>query len=153
MSDSILANRFLAERRFAFVGVSRNPADFSRGLFRELARRGYDVVPVNPGVEEVDGRRCHARLQDVEPPVAAAFVMTPASRSAQVVKDAVAAGVRTVWLHRGVGPGSVTEEAVGLGRENGLAVLEGCPYMYLEKTEAIHRLHGFFHRLFGRKAA
>lgn len=153
MSDSILAKQFLAERRLAFVGVSRNPADFSRGLFREFARRGYDVVPVNPGVEEVDGRRGHARLQDVAPPVAAAFIMTPPSASAQVVRDAIEAGVRTIWLHRGVGNGAVSEEAVRIGRDAGLAVVEGCPYMYFEKTQAIHRLHGFLHRFFGRRAA
>jgi uncharacterized protein len=153
MSDSILTNQFLAEKRLAFVGVSRNSADFSRGLFRELARRGYDVVPVNPGVEQVDGRRCHARLQDIVPPVTAAFVMTPPSMSAQVVRDGIEAGVQTIWLHRGVGQGSVTEEAVRTARAAGLAVVEGCPYMFLPNADAVHRVHGFFHRLFGRKVA
>jgi uncharacterized protein len=153
MSDSILANQFLAERRLAFVGVSRNAADFSRGLFREFARRGYDVVPVNPGVEEVDGRRCLARLQDVVPPVTAAFVMTPPSKSAQVVRDGIEAGVRTIWLHRGVGAGATTEEAVRIGHDAGLAVVEGCPYMFFPNAGAVHRVHGFLHRMFGRKAA
>lgn len=41
-------NDFLSHRRIALVGVSRNPQDFSRAVFRELATRGYEVVPVNP---------------------------------------------------------------------------------------------------------
>ena len=45
---AVRANEFLAQRRIALVGVSRNPRDLSRTLFRELRRRGYDVVPVNP---------------------------------------------------------------------------------------------------------
>ena len=42
------ARAFLATRRFAVVGVSRNEKDFSRYLLRELLARGYDAVPVNP---------------------------------------------------------------------------------------------------------
>ena len=39
---------FLALRRVALVGVSRNPGDFSRSLFHDMCERGYDLVPVNP---------------------------------------------------------------------------------------------------------
>ena len=38
---------FLPQKRLAFVGVSRNRADFSRTLWNELKRRGYDLVPVH----------------------------------------------------------------------------------------------------------
>ena len=38
---------FLAQRRIAMVGISREPKNFSVMLFEELSRRGYDVVPVN----------------------------------------------------------------------------------------------------------
>ena len=41
---------FLSRKRLALVGVSRNPQDFTRSMFREFRRRGYDVVPVNPNV-------------------------------------------------------------------------------------------------------
>ena len=37
---------FLGRKRIAVVGVSTEPAGFSRVLFRELAARGYDVIPV-----------------------------------------------------------------------------------------------------------
>jgi predicted CoA-binding protein len=43
---------FLAQKRIALVGLSRQPKDFSVMLFEELCRRGYDVVPVNPGAAE-----------------------------------------------------------------------------------------------------
>ncbi|PYX41387.1 MAG: CoA-binding protein, partial [Acidobacteria bacterium] len=47
---------FLALRRIAMVGVSRDPEDFSRKLFREMCDRGYDMVPVNLVAEEIDGK-------------------------------------------------------------------------------------------------
>jgi len=33
----------------------------------ELCRRGYDMVPVNPRAWEALGRRCFARLLDIQP--------------------------------------------------------------------------------------
>src|SRR6266568_990963 len=67
---------FLAQKRIAMVGISREPQSFSVSLFEELCRRGYDVVPVNPNTPNVQGRRCFARLQDIKPPVDAVLLMT-----------------------------------------------------------------------------
>jgi predicted CoA-binding protein len=41
---------FLAQKRIAMVGVSRETPSISASLFKELFRRGCDVVPVNPNV-------------------------------------------------------------------------------------------------------
>lgn len=147
---------FLGHKRLAFVGVSRDPRDFSRGLFRELRRRGYDVIPVNPRLDgaDVDGARAAARVQDVTPPVEAALLMTPPDVTARVVRDCARAGVSSVWLHRGAGRGAVSPEAVRFCREQGMNVVAGaCPYMHLPRAAFVHRLHGFFHRLFDRRAA
>jgi predicted CoA-binding protein len=46
---------FLAQKRFAFVGVSRHSKDFSRMLFREFQTRNYEPVPVHPEAEEIEG--------------------------------------------------------------------------------------------------
>ncbi len=46
---------FLAQKRVAMAGISRDPVNFSVRLFEELCRRGYDVVPVNPNTSEVHG--------------------------------------------------------------------------------------------------
>jgi predicted CoA-binding protein len=152
---SELIQRFLGEERFAFVGPSRAPAEFSRHLFRDLVGRGYDVVPVSPYLNEVEGRPCFARLQDVAPPVRAALLLTSPAVTEQVVRDCMEAGVSMVWMHKGGGgTGAVSPEAVAFCRANGIEVIEGeCPYMYLPKAGAVHRIHGFVRRLFGRTAA
>ena len=72
-------DRFLAMKRLALVGVSRNPRDFSRGLFRELDHRGYDVVPVNPGMVTMEGFRCYRTVRAISPAVEGALVMVPKS--------------------------------------------------------------------------
>ena len=82
---------FLAQKRIAFIGASRNPSHFSRKLFAELAARGYDLVPVNPLAAEIDGHPCYAQVADIDPPPSAALVMTPPRQAAAVVEDCIAA--------------------------------------------------------------
>ena len=60
---------FMGQKRLAIVGVSRNPQDFTRVLFREFLKQGYDVIPVNPNATEVEGRKCFARVGDINPGV------------------------------------------------------------------------------------
>jgi len=148
------AREFLTLKRIALVGISRNEKDFSRGIYRELFRRGYDVVPVNPAVAEVEGRPCQARIQDVRPPPEVALLLTSPQGSEQVVRDCLEAGVRRVWMHRGTGPGAVSPRAVAFCEANGIEVAAGvCPYMALPGSAWPHRLHAFFRHRALRSAA
>ena len=142
---------FLAHKRIAMAGISRDPAELSVKLFQELIRRGYDVVPVNPNLGEVEGRRCFGRVQDVEPPVEAALLMTSPEVTEAVVRDCADAGVRTVWMYRATGRGSVSGKAVEFCRERGIQVIPGeCPFMFLPGSAGIHRFHGFVRKITGR---
>jgi predicted CoA-binding protein len=149
-SQAVLASEFLAQRRIAFVGVSRNPRDLSRALFTELRKRGYDLVPVHPEMPSVDGIPCAKRVQEIQPPVDGALLMTAPAVTDRVVRDCAEAGVTRVFMHQGVGPGAVSPVAVAFCRERGIAVVEGaCPFMLLPGTAWYHRTHGFVSRLRG----
>jgi hypothetical protein len=142
---------FLSHKRIAMVGVSREPKHFSVALFKELCRRGHEIVPVNPKAPSIEGRRCFARVQDIQPPVKAALVMTPAEATDSVVADCFAAGVTHVWMHRAGGTGAVSAKAVEFCRAKGMAVIPGeCPFMFLPGTAGVHRFHGFIRKITGR---
>ncbi len=139
---------FLSRKRLAIAGVSRNPKDFSRAVFREFVRRGYDVVAVNPNLEEVEGRPCFARMQEIAPAVEGAILMTPPALTARVVRDCAEAGIRHVWMHRGAGRGSVDPTAVEFCRAQGMEVIPGeCPFMYLPDAGFPHGVHRFLRGL------
>jgi len=141
---------FLAQKRIAMLGISRDPANFSVMLFEELSRRGYDVVPVNPNTAEVRGRRCFARVQDIQPPVEAVLLMTSPEATETVVNDCVEAGIRRVWMYRAGGKGSVSSKAVQFCRERDIELVPGeCPFMFLPKTAVFHRFHGFIRKITG----
>ena len=151
MASKQAIDSFLSCRRIAVLGVSRDPRDFSRSLFRAFVERGYDAVPVNPNGGEAEGRPCARGLAEVTPPVQGALLLTPPSATTQAVRDCAEAGVRRVWMHRGGGAGAVSPEAVALCRERGIEVVDGeCPFMFLSEPGFIHGVHRFFRRLGGR---
>ena len=57
---------FLAQKRIVIVGTSRAAKSMSEAVFKELSKRGYDDVPVNPNVQEVLRRKCFAGVQDIQ---------------------------------------------------------------------------------------
>jgi uncharacterized protein len=151
MSSLALVQDFLGQKRLAVVGVSRKADDFSQKLFCELRNRGYDVVPVNPEVDEIDGQRCFAHLQDVQPPVDAALLMTSPAVSDRVVEECASAGVTRVWMYRAGGAGAVSTKAVRFCESHGMSVIPGeCPLMFLPQGSWFHRFHGVLRKITGR---
>lgn len=149
------ARAFLSAKRIAVVGVSRDQGDFSRLVLRELAKRGYEVVAVHPGMSEVEGVPCFAHVHDVWPPPEAALLMTSPHVTEQVVRDCARAGVRQVWMHRGSGgSGAASESALAFCQARGiLAVRDLCPFMALPGAGFAHRLHAYFRRTLARHHA
>jgi predicted CoA-binding protein len=140
---------FLGLKRIAVIGVSQRSNDFSRMLFGEMLKRGYDVVPVNPAATEIEGRACYAHVLDVTPPVEGALLMTAPDVTDRVVRDCLKAGIGKVWMYRATGKGAVSDGAVRFCRENGIEVVPGaCPFMFWPNTGFVHRVHGFFVRRF-----
>jgi predicted CoA-binding protein len=79
------------------------------------------MVPVNPSVDEPEQKRCFARLQEIDPPVQGALLMTPPQETDRLVRDCVETGIRYVWMHRGGGQGSVSGEAADVCRQQGIS--------------------------------
>jgi predicted CoA-binding protein len=141
---------FLRAKRIALVGVSRNPQHFSRTLFRDMCKLGYDMVPVNPTIAELETKRCFACVQDIEPAVEAALIMTPAADTGRVVRDCVEAGIRRLWMYRAGGQGAVSPAAVEFCHKEGIHLVEGhCPYMFFPNTPIFHRVHALILKLTG----
>lgn len=141
---------FLSYRRLAVAGVSRDPRDFSRTLYRELKHRGYDVVPINPYANEVEGDRCYARVQDIEPTVDGVIAMTSPYVTEAIAKECFAAGVPRLWMYKATGHGAVSPEAVRFCNEKGITAIVGeCPFMYLAGAGWIHGIHRICRQIAG----
>ncbi len=129
---------FLALKRIAVAGVSRKAASYSRMVFRELRQRGYDVVPVHPEADQIDGIPCAKALAGVSPAPEAVLILTHPRLYAQMGEEAKRAGAAAVWF-RQKGP-----EIEGLA-----VVADECPLMWLKGAGWIHRFHRTLRRWSG----
>jgi predicted CoA-binding protein len=146
-------NFLLSARKLAVVGVSRNPQDFSRFIFRELRERDLDVVPVNPALAEADGVRAFARVAELDPPPDAVLLMVPSAAAEESVLDCLRARVGKIWFHRGAGPGSASDAVLALCAANRVEVIQGlCPMMALPGASFPHRVHGLLRCVFSHSA-
>ena len=141
--DSVVAMRFLEQRRIVLIGASADPSKFGNTVLRALVDHGHDVVPVNPAHTQIEGIECVASLRGVMGEVEAAMVMLTGAAALDAVEACVARRVRRVWLFRGIGsPGALSPEAVGLCRDHDIEVVAGaCPLMFLGPVAGAHRAH------------
>jgi predicted CoA-binding protein len=120
----------LALRTWAVVGCSPNPARPSHGVARFLIDRGYDVIPVRPGTDEVLGRPCYPSLRDVPQPVDVVDVFRRSELAGTHVDEAIAVGAKAVWLQLGV----IDDAAAARARDAGLlVVMDRCPAIELPR--------------------
>ena len=132
---------FIEKKNVAFVGLSRKGNQFSNSVYKELTKKGYNVIPVHPQADEIGGVKCYPDLESVKDMVESALVMTPATQVPAVLNDAAEAGIKHVWVQQGAD----SEEAVKLGDEKGLDLVNGeCIMMFAEPVGFLHRIHRWF---------
>jgi hypothetical protein len=136
---------FLSQQHVAVVGMSRDPKQFANAVATQLRQGGRTVYPVNPATDVLNGERCYHTVAEVPEPLDGVLVMVNAKAAKEVVEACVSRGVPRVWLHRGAGPGAVSDEAVTLCRDAGIDVVDGaCPLMFAEPVARFHRVHRWF---------
>ncbi len=139
-SQKELIDDFLAQRRIAVAGVSRDPKQTANFVFRKLRTCGYQALPINPAAAEVEGATCYPSLRAAPAPIDGVLIVTRPKAALDVVRECVELGIPRVWMHRSFGPGSVSEEAVRLCREKGVRVIVGaCPLMFCAPVDFGHR--------------
>ena len=139
------ASAFLANQRVAVTGVSRAPQNHgSNAVYRRLRDRGYQVFAVNPNARQVEGDPAYPNLAAIPGGVEAVVIATRPEHAEDTMRECVTLGVKHVWMHRGVGPGSVSAAATAFGREHGVLVIDGgCPLMFGQTADLSHKVIRF----------
>ena len=133
---------FLGGRRVAVIGVSRNKMAYSRRLWGELRKHGYEALAVNPKVAQLEGGVCYPNIKEITPSPERAVIVLPAEKTEQAVRDCADAKVKDIWLHQA--PGSKADAgALRVAQEQGLNLITGwCLFMFLPRSAVIHQCHG-----------
>lgn len=108
-------------RHVAVVGLSPRPERDSHRVALYLKRHGYTVTGVNPGHATLLGEPCYPSVAAIPAgrPIDLVNVFRRSDQVAGPVDEAIARGVRGVWLQFGV----IDEAAAGRARAAGLTVV------------------------------
>jgi hypothetical protein len=114
---------FLAGKRIAVTGVSRDRRHFANLIYRKPQASGHDGV----------------------------LVASLPAASLAIVGQCADRGVRRIWFHRSFGDGSVSAEAVRECEARGIScIVGGCPMMYVAPIDPAHRCMRWLLRWGGR---
>ncbi len=144
-----LIQDFLAKKRIAVVGVTRDPKGWGRTLYDEFKKRGYDTYAINLA-RNVEGIQCYANLRELPTKPDGVLLVVPPKVTDQVVRQVAELGIPRVWMHKGAGAGAVSESAIQFCKEKNIAAVYGvCPFMYLQPQGFGHKMHHVFAKWFG----
>jgi uncharacterized protein len=124
-TDAEVRDILTTVRSIALVGWSPKPDRPSHRVAEFLWRRGYRVIPVNPGQagQAALGETVVATLAEAGP-VDMVDIFRRSEEAGAVADDAVALGAKVVWMQLGV----VDEAAAARARAAGVkVVMDRCP--------------------------
>ena len=108
-------------KNIAVVGVSKNEEKPSHEVAKYLIEHGYNVIPVNPTVNEVLGRKCYPSIADITERIDIVDVFRKSEDIPGVIDDALKKkhGIKVFWMQLGIH----NEDAERKAKENGIDVV------------------------------
>lgn len=128
--DAYIAGILREARTFAFVGASANPNRPSHYVMRFMLEKGYEAIPVNPGLagQEILGQRVYASLADIDRHVDVVDIFRNSEAALGVTREAIGLkerlGAKVVWMQVGVRNDAAAAEAEAAGLR---VVMNRCP--------------------------
>jgi predicted CoA-binding protein len=138
-------SRFLSVGTYAIAGVSRDPKKFGQVMFRDLRKKGMDVVPVNPATESIDGVKCYRSVSELPDSIRGVIFMTPKEETLSVAREAISHGIKDLWIQQGAESKQTIAE---LEKEDVNLIHNQCIMMFW-KPNGVHSFHRFLKKIFG----
>jgi uncharacterized protein len=118
-SDSEIKG-FYKLKNIAVVGMSKNEEKPSHFVPRYLVEHGYNVIPINPTITEVFGKKSYPSIADVQEKIDIVDVFRRSEDVPPVIDDAIRKnGIKLVWMQTGIYNGEAEKKA----KENGIDVV------------------------------
>ena len=119
MTISQRIDTFLGADAFAVVGASSKPHKYGNKVLRCYQQNRRTVVPVNPVEKAIEGLACVASVRDLPDHVVSISIITPPQVTEKVVEQAIARGIRNIWMQ----PGAESSQAVAACEEAGINII------------------------------
>ena len=103
----------------AVVGMSPKPERPSHYVSMYMKEQGYNIIPVNPGHNEISGIKCYPSLEEIIEPVDIVDVFRRSEYVVPLAESAINIKAKALWLQDGV----INHEAAELASKSGLIVI------------------------------
>jgi predicted CoA-binding protein len=119
--DAYIAGILAEARTIAMVGASATASRPSSFAMKYLLGKGYEVVPINPGLAggDIQSRRVYAALAEVPGPVDIVDIFRNPAAAHEAVREAIALkeklGIKVIWMQLGVRNDAAAAEAEAAG--------------------------------------
>ena len=114
----------------ALVGASSNTVRPSYFVMKYLLDKGYEVIPVNPGLagQEILGRTVYASLKDIPQPVDMVDIFRNSEAAGPITEEALALTPKpkVIWMQLSVRNDAAASRAEAEGLQ---VVMNRCPKM------------------------
>ena len=100
----------------AIVGLSPDKEKASNVVANYLIAHGYQIIPVNPGYDELLGQKSYKSLTDIPDKIDIVDIFMRSEKVLPVVEEAIKLKPHAIWLQLGI----VNEEARKLVEDNSI---------------------------------
>jgi uncharacterized protein len=137
-------NQFLDSQPIALVGVSRNPKKFGYAAYKELKEKGMKIIPVNPETDEIMGEKSYRNIAALPSDIRSIIVMTKKDKTAAVVREAIAKGIKEIWIQQMAD----SKEAIDQLKGSEVNYITGECILMHYKPHSIHKFHRNLRKFF-----
>lgn len=117
-SDPI-ASLLKRARTIAVVGLSNSPLRPSHGVAAYMQTQGYQIIPVNPLIDEALGQKSYPSLLDVPEAIDIVNIFRRPEFVPEIVQQAIQLKVPAIWMQEGV----IHQQAAEKARQAGVFVV------------------------------
>ena len=106
-------------KTIAVVGMSPKPERPSHYVAMYMKEQGYNIIPINPGHNEIAGMKSFPSLLDIPQTIDVVDVFRRSEYVLPIAESAVTVGAKALWLQDGV----INENGSALAKKAGLLVV------------------------------
>lgn len=138
--DALILEVLTKYKNIATVGFSKDPSKPAHAVPKFLISKGYNVIPVNPTVDSILGRKSYKSLLEIPDRVEVVQIFRPSKDVPPIVDEAILRArtkgdVKVIWMQEGIR----NDEAAKKAEEAGLIVIQD-KCMYREYMRLIEKV-------------
>ena len=109
----------------AIIGASADRNKFSNKSIQAHLKAGYDVYPINPKEETIEGLKCYKSVLDIPVALDRVSLYLPPAVGVKILDDIAKKGCKELWVN----PGAESPELMQKAETLKLNVIYACSYM------------------------